>query len=371
MRRSVSPASVILCLPLLLASCGEKKATTDKTEAAGHAAPRATKTDRSGEENLRGDRPGRPGRDTLNQMNAGEQPLESVMPTIKPGRKTKTDLLEAWIKWRGTITDEEWRQIVEFAAKLEAEQSDQLLLGLAMREFESERGYKLFTSTLDGIQAPERRVPFFKGTFNSKDPTVLADLLVHLKDQGRPGEPDVGIGCIVRSDSLKGEGGPAFIQTLVEDPALAARPELLVSLSTRLGEHDGHRRSLEMEVPAHLASLSAEAKDAYMRGYYRTVLTSGEFMTGKTSADFLESSIPPESLVENMPSISSLDVVAYGGQESMNRFQPGTSAVGDAYLKEVFRQWSIKDKAAASRYLGALPTNDPMAVLLDPGKPAR
>lgn len=371
MRQFVSLASVILCLPLLLASCGEKKATTNEAEAEGHAPPRATKTDRLGEENLREDRPGRPGGGTLDHMNMAEQPLESVIPTIKPGRKTKTDLLKAWIKWRGTITDEEWKQIVEFAAKLDAEQSEQILLGLAMREFESERGYKLFTSALDGIQVPERRVPFFKGTFNSKDPTVLADLLVHLKDQGRPGEPDVGIGCIVRSDSLKGEGGPAFVQTLVEDPALAARPELLVPLAMKLGEHDGFRRSLEMEVPPHLASLSDEAKDAYTRGYYRTILTSAEFMEGKTYEDFFASSVPPECLIENMASISSRDVTAYGGLESMNRFQPGTSAVGDAYLKEVFRQWAIKDRAAASRYLGALPTNAPMAVLLDPGKPVR
>lgn len=371
MRRFPLPILAISCLPLLVTACGERKAAGNRAETAGQAAPRATKTNRPVEENLRGDRPGRPGRETPDYLNTAEQSLESVMPTIKPGVKTKTNFLGFWVSNRKTITDEEWNKIVEFTTNLDAEQSNQILLGLAMRELDSERGFRLFTSTLDGIRTPELRAPFFKGAFRSTDPTVVADLLVHLEDKGTADDPRAGIASVMSSDAIRGEGGPAFIQALVEDPALATRPDLLFPLVGRLGEHDGHRRSLEMEVPTHLASLSAEAKDAYTRGYYRTVLTSGEFMTGKTSADFLESSIPPESLIENMASISNLDVTAYGGRESMNRFQPGTSAVGDAYLKEVFRIWSIKDVAAASRYLSALPTNAPMAILLDHGKPVR
>lgn len=364
MRPSLSSILVISCLPLLFAACGKEKSSAGKNET-GHSPPRVTKTDRPVEENPSGDRPGRPRRDTPDYIDADEQSLESVIPTIKPGVETKTNDLSYWIHHRKNITDAEWQKIIDVAAKLNEDQRNSILLHLSIRELDSERGYRLYTSTLDSIKDPEKRAPFFINTFRtSKDPTVISDLLVHLNDHGNPYDTDVAVSGIRSSDSIRGAGAPAFIQALVEDPALAARPKILTMVATELGNFDGSRRLLEMELPPHLANLPAEAEDAYTRAYYRSVLGSAEFTADKKAADILGSSIPPDILIDCMASICSLDVRDYGAQASMSTYQPGASPVGDAYLKNVFRLWSINDRASASRYLDALPTNDPMGTLL-------
>jgi hypothetical protein len=356
---------MVSCLPLLFAACDREKPAAEKKDGMDQSPPRVTKTGRPVEENLRGDSPGRPGRDAPDYLYTAEQPLESVIPTIKPGVETKINYFGFWVSNRKDITDEEWKKVIEVAAKLTEDQRTKILLSLSMRELDSERGYRHFTSTLDGITTPEKRAPFFKSAFrSSKDPSVVSDLLVHLNDHGNPDDTEAAVSCIWSSDSIRGDGAPAFIQSLVEDPALAARPGVLAKVAMELGDYDGHGKSLELVLPPHLANLPAEARDAYTRGYYRSAITTGEFLTGKKAADILGSSIPPESLIENMASICSLDVRDYGAQASMSNYQPGASAVGDAYLKGVYNQWSIKDPAAASRYLDSLPADHALGGLL-------